>query len=160
MADKLLDPLPHVLAAEFAENAPRAELIVAGRKNPLLARAGEHQRNVIRPESLAHAQHARQNLLADHERVFDDFQLAQADVARVARSVVPRLAEVLDQTRVPARDRRRVGVDFFQCGLGGRARCRRWHAPKTRFHFIKSPPEYSSQHSASTPSRPARPLSC
>ena len=114
LADELLDPLPHLLLAEVAEKAPGAELVVAGRNDSLVARAGEHLRNVIGAVVLAHTQHARQNLLADDECIVHHLELAEANVARIARPVGPRLAEVLEQTGVTALNRLGVVVDFVE----------------------------------------------
>src|SRR5205807_10045550 len=64
------------------------------------------------------AQHARENLLTDHQRIGHHFERAQTNVARIARPITPFLAEVFDQTGVPALNRSGVPVDFIQRSRG------------------------------------------
>src|SRR4051794_16066812 len=108
-----------MLLAEVCKKAPRAELVMARRDNSLVARTGQHLGNVIRPKVFAHAQHARQYLLPNDKCILHHLELAKANVARVARSVRPRLTEMLEQTGVPTSNGLGVDVDFFQ-RRGGR----------------------------------------
>src|SRR3954470_11353205 len=103
-----------MLLAEVCEKPPRAKLVVARRDDSLVARAGQDLGDVIRAKVFAHTQHARQYLLANDKCILHHLKLAEANVARVARSISPRLTEVIEQTGVAASNGLGVAVDFFE----------------------------------------------
>ena len=73
-----------------------------GFDDALLLGAGEHLGRVVAAEALAEPHDARQDFLGEHERLVDEVELAEADVAGAAVVAVELLAEVLDERAVAA----------------------------------------------------------
>ena len=126
----------------------------------------EDANHVIDAEAFLHAGHARENFLGDDERIGNELIVAQTHVAGGAILGFQILAEILHERLMPACGPAGVAVHILDVAIGIGEEVRRTTFASVadfcmiRFQVITSPPEYSKTHSASSPSRPARPVSC
>ena len=74
----------------------------------------QHRDHVARPEPLLGAHHAGKNLLRDHRRIGNDFNVAETEIARAAIRIGKVLAEVIDECLVPAYRAARITIHLVQ----------------------------------------------
>ncbi len=124
LAGQLFNPVANRAQVLVGQQAPGAEPVVTQLQDPLIFRAAEHLGRVIAAEPLLEPHHAGEDLLTDRPRVVDQVQLAETDIARVARGRLELLAEVLDDGAVPALHAAAEIQHGGQGFQGSLARCR------------------------------------
>ena len=165
--DELVDHGGQLLGVELAQEAIRAEPVVAATADSLLICTAEYLDHVTNAEALLDAGHAREDLLGDDGGFGVGFDFAETGFAGFTVGFVVGLAEILGEELVPAVGDPRSSPAFGRAGRDRRrgtsgvtwassADLRSIHA-----HFV-SVRRVSRRASirAGRPSRPARPVSC
>jgi hypothetical protein len=118
LADELVDPVAHVRLAVALEQLVGGQLVVLPLADVVGVLAAQHGDDMVDPEILLHARHARQDLLRRHQGVGHLLGVAQAQVAGVAAGAREVLAEVLHQGLVAADGAAAVAVHVLQVADG------------------------------------------
>ncbi len=159
LADQLLDPVANRTERFIFQETIGAQAIVSQLQDPLVRGTHQDLGCIVATEALVQTQHARQNFLTQGGWIIDLSNLAQAYVASAAvigTQVLPKVSRERAMTTFHSGAKLLHRAQGALGGLSGTA-LQRFEHLQPRDHIAAL---YSSTHSDSRPSRPARPLSC